>query len=294
MLGLYAAAGRYAAENKTDQGLYWVLGGAAMFASSVALLGWFRGWKDSRPLLMVWPVASLAATIAVGVIEPDATRILPGTITITFAFVGLTCPRWRSPALVPLGVVAFVIGGAKHLPAELPTVVVTAIMWVIVAEVPAWLIARLEEQSVQLRRIAQTDALTQLLDRSTLGTQLALHGSESALVLLDLDNFKDYNDQNGHDSGDRLLVAFADVLRSSVRAQDMAFRLGGDEFLLLLVGANDADAAAVLYEVRRRWDRAGAPVGFSAGIATGEQDPMRIADERMYRHKRSHRPDHLH
>ncbi|MGV7796082.1 GGDEF domain-containing protein, partial [Mycobacterium kansasii] len=60
---------------------------------------------------------------------------------------------------------AFVIGGSKQLPADLPKVVLTAIMWVLVAEVPAWLIARLEAQSELLKKIAQTDALTQLLDR---------------------------------------------------------------------------------------------------------------------------------
>jgi hypothetical protein len=114
-------------------------------------------------------MAALVATTLVGTVEPDATRNLPGTITVSFVYVGLTCPRRRSLAVVPFGVVAFIMGGVKVLPGALPTVAAAAIMWVLVAEVPAWLIAQLEKQSALLRKIAQTDALTQLLDRSTLG-----------------------------------------------------------------------------------------------------------------------------
>jgi diguanylate cyclase (GGDEF)-like protein len=197
------------------------------------------------------------------------------------------CPPWRSLAVVPLGVAAFVVGGAKDLPGALPIVVMTAIMWVLVAEVPAWLIARLEEQSELLRKIAQTDALTQLLNRSTLEPRLSMHASGSAVALIDLDNFKRYNDCHGHESGDELLVAFADTLRWSVRKEDVVFRVGGDEFLLMLVDADRIEAEQILDRVRHRWAEVGGPVGFSAGIAVGEQNLMRLADEHMYADKRS-------
>ena len=124
------------------------------WGSSVALLGRFRGWQERRVLLVGWPVASLVVTLLVGAVEPDATRNLPGTITISFVYVGLTCPRWRSLAVVPFGVAAFIVGGVKVLPEALPIVVAAAVMWVLVAEVPAWLIAQLETQSALLRKIA--------------------------------------------------------------------------------------------------------------------------------------------
>lgn len=272
-----------------NSGLHVLLGVSAVLAVVVALLGYPTRWRDRRGPLIVWPVAALVVTAFTGLIDPDATRVLPGCITLTFAYVGLTSPRWRSLVLVPLGVAAFVIGAEKALPAGLPTVLVTAVMWVLVAEVPAWLIARLESQTALLRQIAETDALTQLLDRSTLGPRLAEYGHRSAVVLIDLDNFKPYNDRLGHDAGDELLIAFADTLRSSISKQDMAFRLGGDEFLLMLVGADHHGAEQVLDQVRRRWAQAGTPVGFSAGIAAGGQDPMRTADERMYADKRLRR-----
>ncbi|OBJ52389.1 diguanylate cyclase [Mycobacterium sp. 1423905.2] len=284
MLALYAGAGDADATR-----LYWILGAAAFFAVTAALIGLLRGWQKRRGLLLAWPVASLIATILAGAADSQATRELPGTITVTFAYLGLTCGRWRSLAVVPLGVAAFVIGGGLDLPGKAPKVILAVAMWVLVSEVPAWLISRLEKQSALLRRIAETDALTSLLDRSTLGPRLSQHASESAVVLIDLDNFKGYNDRHGHEAGDELLVAFAEALRSSTRKDDAVFRIGGDEFLLLLVAADRAEAEQVVDRLRRRWAQAESSVGFSAGIATGEQNLMRLADEHMYAAKRSRR-----
>lgn len=281
MLGLYAVAG-YAAGGRG--GLFAVLGTFAAVAVAAALLGTACRWQESRRPMIVWPTIALLATLFAGWVDPAATRDLPGTITITFAFVGLACGRGRSILLLPLGIAAFVIAADDP---GLPTVVVTALMWVLVAEVPAWLIARLEEQSALLRRIAQTDALTQLLDRSTLAARMSEHAADAAVLLIDLDGFKRYNDRLGHEEGDKLLVAFADTLRQSIRREDLAFRLGGDEFLVLLPRADQTAAESVLAGLRQRWSEAGTPVSFSVGVAAAEPDLVRVADERMYRDKRS-------
>jgi diguanylate cyclase (GGDEF)-like protein len=286
LLVLYAAKA-YGAGAEVDSRIYWLLGGAALLTGVVAVAGRPRGWQQRRVLLFAWPAASLVITTLAGAVAPYVTRDLPGTITVTFAYIGLTCRRWRSLAFVPLGVAAFVVGGAKVLPRDLTTVVLAAAMWVIVAEVPAWLIARLEAQSMLLRKIAQTDALTQLLNRSTLAPQLAMHAGRAAVVLLDLDDFKSYNDRHGHEAGDQLLMTFADALRWSARKDDIVFRIGGDEFLVMLVDAGRAEAEHRLERLRRRWTEVGSPVSFSAGIAAGEQDLMRLADEHMYANKRS-------
>jgi diguanylate cyclase (GGDEF)-like protein len=285
LVGYLAMLAIYAAGAGTR--LRWLLAGAAVIGGLALLLGWIVGWQDRRRLLIGWSLAALIMTIVVGVIDSRATRDFPGTITIAFAFIGLTSARWCSLSLVPLGVVALVVGGAKHLPADLPKVVLTAIMWVLVAEVPAWLIARLEAQSALLKEIAQTDALTQLLYRSTLGPRLSTHARESAVVLLDLDHFKRYNDRHGHEVGDELLVAFADALRWAVRKEDVVFRIGGDEFLLMLIGADRAEAERVVRRLDRYWADFGGTVGFSAGIAAGEGDLLRLADEHMYAAKRA-------
>ena len=287
MLLVFAAAEWHVGGTAADPRLFRTLGAAALLAAVVASAGRFLGWQHRRGLLIGWPVAALLVTIVAGAIDPAATRDLPGTITITFAYIGLTRPPWHSLLIVPLGVVAYVVGGAKHLPGAIPIVVATAIMWVIVAEVPARLIARLNSQSALLRRIAETDALTKLLDRSTLERRLSEHASDSAVVLIDLDNFKPYNDRHGHHAGDDVLIAFADALRWAVRKGDIVFRIGGDEFLLMLIGADREQAEQVVERLRDRWSQDGAPVGFSAGIATGESNLMRLADQYMYAEKRA-------
>ncbi|OBI88498.1 GGDEF domain-containing protein [Mycobacterium asiaticum] len=287
---LYGAAGVHAASvagSGVDVRMYWILGGATLLAGVVAVVGRTIGWQNKRVLLLGWPIASLVLTIVVGSVDSDATRQLPGTITITFVYIGLTCPRWRSLVLAPLGVVAFVVGAGPHPGGLPPTAVTAALMWVIVAEVPAWLIAQLTRQTELAHQIAQTDALTQLLDRSTLGHHLSLHTGASTIVLIDLDNFKQYNDTHGHAAGDELLVTFADALRWSVRQDDVVFRIGGDEFLLMLLGADHSAAEQVVARLRQRWTEVGGQVGFSAGIAAGEPDPLRAADRNMYAVKRA-------
>jgi len=104
----------------------------------------------------------------------------------------------------------------------------------------------------QIRRLAFFDVLTGLPNRRMLTDRLAkacvqAHGSgqHAALLFIDLDNFKDLNDTQGHHTGDRLLVQVAQRLKACVREGDMVARFGGDEFVVLAEGlAQDAMAAA--------------------------------------------------
>jgi diguanylate cyclase (GGDEF)-like protein len=102
----------------------------------------------------------------------------------------------------------------------------------------------------QLNHRAYHDGLTGLPNRVLLRERLerALSGARTgtpvALLLIDLDGFKQVNDVHGHAAGDHLLVAVADRLRDMVRGADTSARLGGDEFAVLLDGAGDAEAVA--------------------------------------------------
>ncbi|MGZ6826577.1 MAG: diguanylate cyclase domain-containing protein, partial [Mycobacteriales bacterium] len=91
---------------------------------------------------------------------------------------------------------------------------------------------------------AMSDALTGLANRKRLGERAAQAVAEGpvALVLLDLDRFKEVNDTLGHHVGDQLLGVVAQRLQSSLRPGDTVARLGGDEFALLLPGAGRAEA----------------------------------------------------
>jgi len=106
--------------------------------------------------------------------------------------------------------------------------------------------------SERLERTAMTDPLTGLYNRRAMdlfgGRELGIAGQRglaSSALMIDLDRFKEVNDQLGHPAGDALLTAVAGVLLAIIRPGDVVARLGGDEFFVLLPGT-DTDAARVL------------------------------------------------
>jgi diguanylate cyclase (GGDEF)-like protein len=154
--------------------------------------------------------------------------------------------------------------------------------------------ARFEE----LQFLADHDPLTRLPNRRAFVRQLDIETSRSlryghtfALVLCDLDEFKLLNDRAGHLVGDEALVEFAGQLTHAMRRTDYAFRIGGDEFALILVPAADPDAKAVVERIRASADGE-RPLSASFGVAIYAQqgcadDLFRRADEAMYSAKRS-------
>ncbi|MEW8320814.1 MAG: EAL domain-containing protein [Candidatus Thiodiazotropha sp.] len=107
-----------------------------------------------------------------------------------------------------------------------------------------------KEQQSQLEHVAHYDALTGLPNRVLLGDRLrqtmlqaSRRDTQLALVYLDLDGFKEVNDDYGHDVGDRLLVTLADRMKNAVREVDTLARLGGDEFVALLADLPDVDTS---------------------------------------------------
>jgi diguanylate cyclase (GGDEF)-like protein len=144
----------------------------------------------------------------------------------------------------------------------------------------------LADRTSRLSEAASLDALTGLANRRMLGRVLARLRPEDTVILLDLDHFKAVNDLQGHHEGDRVLRAFGEVLRSTVRGSDHAGRHGGEEFVVVLAG-DQADA--FLRRLTRVW-KAIRPhaVTFSAGIAPAGENPgqaLVAADRAMYRAK---------
>jgi diguanylate cyclase (GGDEF)-like protein len=167
-------------------------------------------------------------------------------------------------------------------------------------------LAQVTQLKEQLRHQAYHDALTGLPNRLNLveavESELEHSTGSTAVLYLDLDRFKTVNDTWGHSAGDELLAEFARRLAGAVRSQDLAARIGGDEFAVLV---RDADAEAAVGVARRMLDQidgtytlgcgdvachvsVGIAVGV-AGITTGE-DLIRNADIAMYSVKRSDRP----
>jgi diguanylate cyclase (GGDEF)-like protein len=161
--------------------------------------------------------------------------------------------------------------------------------------------SRVAQLNLDLMRTARLDAVTGLGNRRALDDALgALAGHRLAAVLLDLDHFKAYNDRFGHLAGDAALARVGELMRETVRADDLVFRYGGEEFLVLIPGADEAGASRLAERIRHavRDDRRTGLEGLtiSAGVAVADRfsasDPvplLRRADSALYRAKRDGR-----
>ena len=148
-------------------------------------------------------------------------------------------------------------------------------------------------------RLAARDPLTGLLNRRELHEGLSRevercrrHGGSFSVAMLDLDGFKLVNDSSGHSEGDEVLRRVASALSSSVRGSDVVFRMGGDEFAVLLAGPADRDEAAATAEracaaIRSADSRVNASYGIAIWPDDGaDQDALlAAADRRLYRMK---------
>jgi diguanylate cyclase (GGDEF)-like protein len=109
----------------------------------------------------------------------------------------------------------------------------------------------------EIQQAARTDALTGLLNHGAMQVRLREEiararrdGTALSCLILDLDDFKRVNDSRGHQAGDELLRGVADLLRAELRPYDQVARYGGDEFVLLLPGSDEAEASVVAERVR--------------------------------------------
>jgi diguanylate cyclase (GGDEF)-like protein len=194
------------------------------------------------------------------------------------------------------------LAAGKRMARLQAVVIVLAVLLALLAGALAW---RHRRDSRTMHELAHTDELTGMSNRRrTLGRaseMLSAPDVQLALMIVDIDHFKTINDELGHLVGDDILRAIAEVLRSVVREPAALGRLGGEEFVILLPGADSASARRlaerVVSEVRAldvsRW-LPGRRVTVSIGLTlAGPQDTvsvlLRRADEAMYRAKHSGR-----
>jgi diguanylate cyclase len=163
---------------------------------------------------------------------------------------------------------------------------------------------RLLESQRQLRFLADTDTLTEVPNRRhfyELATKaLALSAAgKASLVMFDIDHFKQINDRFGHAEGDEALREVARCARGTLRSRDVAGRIGGDEFAMLLPETTTAEAMSVAQRVASRLDevhgdKSGVLLSLSFGVVLVRQgeniaDALHRADQALYEAKRQGR-----
>lgn len=301
-----------------------LLAAAVMLATAI--------FSDAWALL---PLGVLAAGIAIGPLAvrrgamPEYAELVIGTcVTVAIAAGAGVTGGAASPLvfLLPIGVVmnalratpasivvesgvtavvflaASLLADGGSVRAEpLPTIAVLAAVFAVTLGSVA-----LADAEIGYRRASIIDPLTGLLNRQALETrfeelrqQALLADAPIGLVLFDLDHFKQVNDVHGHDAGDRLLREIAYEVRKSLRKFELIYRVGGEEFLVLLPGSSEADGEltaerlrAAVEGVRLQGD-IGVTASFGVSCGGGEQidfvDLYRRADEALYEAKRGGR-----
>lgn len=159
----------------------------------------------------------------------------------------------------------------------------------------------------RLQMLATTDPLTRALNRRSFMdtlryeiTRARRYRDTLSLLLVDIDDFKKFNDSFGHDVGDRVLTTFADITRGLLRESDSLGRLGGEEFAVLLPRTDLAEGETVAERIRQATadatvDTLQAPLSFSVSIGIAEargaalvaESLLKRADAMMYKAKRA-------
>jgi diguanylate cyclase (GGDEF)-like protein len=166
-------------------------------------------------------------------------------------------------------------------------------------------LARAERTEAELRYLADHDSLTGLLDRRRFRSELdqyvsfsERYGGQGAVMIIDIDGLKAVNDELGHHAGDNLLRRVAEILRERIRATDIAARLSGDEFAVLMPQTDTAGALQLGEDLRAQVAESARPAPeadlatISVGITmfggrrdAGSEAVLVAADQAMYRAK---------
>lgn len=253
--------------------------------------------RRSPPIPAAWLLLPFVAGISAAVMAQGVPGVLWSYPVVVYAFFVLT----RRVALISSIAILVYVSTLAAVFVEMPlalrlfaTLLLTIIMINIVLNVIADLHRKLENQAL-------TDPLTGAYNRrfmekvlDALVARAERHPLVASVLMIDIDHFKRVNDRFGHDRGDLVLKRVVDIVASRMRRSDRLFRWGGEEFLVLLEGADLAGATRVAEEIRCSVETAAIlpeqPVTVSIGVGQyrAGQDVdgwTRIADVALYEAK---------
>jgi diguanylate cyclase (GGDEF)-like protein len=298
-----------------------IVGGNAMLALGGTLLAaaLYRFLLDRALPRWIWGLCGLAV---LSVIAMATWPLAPRTSVISFVFAALLLPSvglivrhgWHAEhslrtvaATLGLALLALLARGTHALlaPDEYQTLLqpsvgqgltfLTAFVSLLGAGF-GFVLCCLERAAQRMELLATHDALTGCLNRGSTDTLLEhtlqrgrREGAPVAVLLLDIDHFKQVNDRFGHRTGDAVLKAFAQTVRARLRHSDVLGRVGGEEFLVLLPATDTAGAVRVSENVRAAvagmqvdgGDSTPVRVTVSGGVAVAASDSQLSAD-RLY------------
>ena len=276
---------------KLTRAAYVVGGSALLSAAAFALLAPWQGfWLDRLYFLTCAATLLLIVPVVVSAARAKARHL------------GLFIIAWSAPVIVSLLRVAYGVGLigysfwldngnliALSIEALLSTMLIVARLRDLSSDRDR---AMAGEQSAL--RLANSDPLTGLLNRRAFIQMASSRGPAHRLLLIDIDRFKAINDRLGHDAGDDVLRAVAEVLQKCRPADSLAVRLGGEEFALLIPvqQQHQCTPEAVLAAIRAKpmpldW-KVTVSLGYADGRLTCEEDwrrLYRLADAALYRAK---------
>lgn len=270
---------------------------------------------DGKPVpnrALVLSLAALAVPVAAAFLDPGVLGTagpLLWLLALVPAFLLAYYRGWRGVAtalavgMATLSVTEAVIRAAGR---EMPDVLLGVVVaYLAIALGIGWLAEALHRERAAVEDMAFTDLLTRLPNRRHARFFLenefaaAERGRSLSVVLFDLDHFKEYNDDHGHQAGDEALSIFAGILRDMTRRMDLSARFGGEEFVSVLATTDTEGAVVFADRIRTAWNQADLPTGtrltVSAGVATyhpslrSPDELLAAADHALYQSKREGR-----
>jgi diguanylate cyclase (GGDEF)-like protein len=267
-----------------------------LVAAAIAVLP--ARWWDVRRLTRLASVALVLCSLFLlsGAVPPFG---YPTFFLVLFAWIGLALPRGTALRLALPAAIAYALPPVLRdaPPALAGSVVVAVPLMVLLAETAAAVVSRLDRLNSALLTAATIDDLTGVGNRRRADELLRGLEPGDAVIMIDIDHFKQVNDRLGHAAGDDVLTRLGGLLREVIRDEDVVARYGGEEFVVVVRGAGGraVDAAR---RVVAAWGALGGQPTLSVGVAVHDADAtseetVAAADGALYEAKRAGR-DRIH